>query len=672
MSSPYSPDNTAADLVKDYAPIIKGKTILTTGVTPGSIGAAYVEAVAAAPPALLILVGRSEAKLTQEAENIQSKHTSVPVRTVIADLLDLTSIRKAAEEINGWSDVPKIDVVMNCAGIMATPYGLSKDGFETQFAANHLSHFLLTNLLMEKILKAESPRVVNVASDGHRLGPIRWGDINFDGGKLYDKWRAYGQSKTANMLMAISLAEKLGSRGLLAFSLHPGLIMTTGLGSHLNFTGSEDDDFHSLMQSDKEMGNPAGWNFMTDHKVLSSEQGAATSVYASFEPSLKDHNGAYLLESRLSDPFEDTVMPWAMSKVEAEKLWRKTEELIGQKFDMAETIQAWQLPSPGPVLSTLTLSDDVPNPGESFSADEVLVKVAAASLNPADYKLAELGLVSRGLVGFPKTPGIDLSGTVVAVGTNIQDLKAGDRVVGRVDPLSRLGSFAQYAVTRREYLAKLSAEADLTLAAGLPTAGLTAYQTIAPHVKDGQGDRVFINGGSGGVGTFGIQIAKLLGCHVTVTCSTAKIDLCKQLGADDIIDYKKTDIIQALKAKGQIFSVVVDNVGNSPSNLFASSQHFLKPSGPYVFVGGQVSFSALTSTAMHLLTPGFLGGRKRQYIMFMTKTNQEDIDKVAEWFGEGKLQVVKDSMYDFKQLREAFEHLKKGSCAGKVIVKVED
>jgi NAD(P)-dependent dehydrogenase (short-subunit alcohol dehydrogenase family) len=177
--------NTAADLVAAYTSLIKGKVILTTGVTAGSIGAAYVEAVAAAQPALLILAGRSAAKLDEEAANIAAAAKAagvspVPTRNLIVDLLSLDSVRKAAAEVNAWNDVPVIDVMHNCAGIMAVPYKLSADGYESQFAANHLSHFLLTNLIMDKILASNSPRIVNVSSGGHRFGPIRWDDLHFD------------------------------------------------------------------------------------------------------------------------------------------------------------------------------------------------------------------------------------------------------------------------------------------------------------------------------------------------------------------------------------------------------------------------------------------------------------------------------------------------------------
>lgn len=177
--SKYNAQTSIHELVSDYAQIIKGKTILTTGVTPNSLGHIFASAVAAASPALLILAGRNPAKLQHTAAAIAVVHPGAQTRNLIVDLCSLASVRKAAEEVNAWADVPSVDVVVNNAGVMAVDFALTPDGFETQFAASHIGHFLLTNLIMDKILASESPRVVNVSSDGHRLGPIRWADPHF-------------------------------------------------------------------------------------------------------------------------------------------------------------------------------------------------------------------------------------------------------------------------------------------------------------------------------------------------------------------------------------------------------------------------------------------------------------------------------------------------------------
>lgn len=179
MSSPYNAKTTASEVVKDLAAEIKGKVILTTGVSPDTLGAHFVTTVAQAEPSMLILAGRSPAKVQKTADAITSAHPNVKVRILQLDLGSFSAVREAAATVNGWDDVPHIDVLVNNAGIMAVDYGLTPDGFERQFGTNHLGHFLFTNLVMGKILKSKSPRVISVSSEGHRLSQIRWADYNF-------------------------------------------------------------------------------------------------------------------------------------------------------------------------------------------------------------------------------------------------------------------------------------------------------------------------------------------------------------------------------------------------------------------------------------------------------------------------------------------------------------
>ncbi|KAM0554027.1 hypothetical protein ACHAPJ_007102 [Fusarium lateritium] len=327
----HNSSKTVHDLVGEYDHIIKGKTILTTGVSPGSLGAVFVQAIAAATPQLLILAGRDTTKLQQTAETVTSKYPNIKLRILTIDLESLRSVRSAAHQVNSWDDVPKIDVLVNNAGVMATDFRHTEEGFESQFVVNHLGHFLFTNLIMDKLLAAEAPRVVTVASGGHRLGGIRWGDPHFSNGEYYNKWRAYGQSKTANMLFAIGLAKRLGHRGLQSYSIHPGLISGTALTSHLDFISAENNDFQGLLSTDRENGDPMGWKDWSDMPV-EADVGTATHAFAAFSPNLRDHNGAYLEDCRLADPFTDTVRPWATSDTEAEMLWQLSEKLVGQRF----------------------------------------------------------------------------------------------------------------------------------------------------------------------------------------------------------------------------------------------------------------------------------------------------------------------------------------------------
>ncbi|KAL6797578.1 hypothetical protein GGI42DRAFT_76546 [Trichoderma sp. SZMC 28013] len=325
MPFPYKAEITGDELVAEYTPIIKGKTILTTGVSPNSLGARYVEALAAAQPKLLILAGRDLAKVNQTAEAIQKAHPDVQTRALQLDLGSFASARKAAAEVNSWDDVPAIDVLMNNAGIMATPYKICEDGYESQLTCNHLSHFLFTNLILDKVLASELKRIVNVSSGAHWFSGIRYADLNYDGGETYDKWNAYGQSKTANVLFSIGLAKRFGDRGVLSYSLNPGAIITN-LGAHLDFAPG--GDLEVLARVSKLTGSPFGWE--ETKEMLTPERGIATHVFASFDPVLKEHNGAYLLEkAKVADYYVDAVHPHAISDIEANKLWDLSVKAVG-------------------------------------------------------------------------------------------------------------------------------------------------------------------------------------------------------------------------------------------------------------------------------------------------------------------------------------------------------
>lgn len=172
----YDTQTTADVIVQELASHIAGKTILVTGVSPGGLGAFFVAQIAKAKPALLILAGRNPDKVKATAD---ADAAGVPVKLLSLDLSHLDNVKQAAATVNGWADVPAIDVLVNNAGVMASDYATTADGFESQFGTNHLGPFLFTNLIIPKILAAKEPRIVNVSSDGHRLSPIRWADIDF-------------------------------------------------------------------------------------------------------------------------------------------------------------------------------------------------------------------------------------------------------------------------------------------------------------------------------------------------------------------------------------------------------------------------------------------------------------------------------------------------------------
>jgi NAD(P)-dependent dehydrogenase (short-subunit alcohol dehydrogenase family) len=178
MSTSFSRTSTAEEVAEHYSSLIRNKTILTTGVSPGGLGAYFVETLAAHSPKLLILAGRSLASTQKTADAIAKAHPSVQTRTLQLDLGDLKSVWEAARTVLSWDDVPGIDVLCNNAAVMACPYGLTADGLEMQFGTGHLGHFVFTNAILKKVLQVKG-RVVNVSSDAHRLGPIRFDDWAF-------------------------------------------------------------------------------------------------------------------------------------------------------------------------------------------------------------------------------------------------------------------------------------------------------------------------------------------------------------------------------------------------------------------------------------------------------------------------------------------------------------
>jgi NAD(P)-dependent dehydrogenase (short-subunit alcohol dehydrogenase family) len=317
---PYNRQNArASTIAADNASSIAGKIVLTTGVTQGGLGATFVEEIAKHAPKLVILAGRSMSKVQSTADKIKSnsKSADVETRILILDLASQRQVREAAKEV---LDYPEdcIDVLVNSAGIMAGPYRTTEDGIEAQFGSNHIGHFLFTNLIMRKLLASPSPRVVNVASDGHRFSGIRFNDHNFSHGRAYDQWEAYGQSKAANILFSRALASRLGPRKLRSYSLHPGVALGTSLAP-----GFGDEDLQSLTEKDREIG----WDRGLDVKTL--DECAATHVVAAFDPRLEEFNGFYLEDGHVS---EEGLLGTARGEGDAERLWTLSEELVGYRF----------------------------------------------------------------------------------------------------------------------------------------------------------------------------------------------------------------------------------------------------------------------------------------------------------------------------------------------------
>lgn len=355
-------------------------------------------------------------------------------------------------------------------------------------------------------------------------------------------------------------------------------------------------------------------------------------------------------------------------------------------------MRAWQYASTtGGLEKNLTLNTSVPTPSITpGSSDELLIRVLTTSLNPADYKVPELlnsalpvNLLRSMVIKLPASPCHDFCGVVVATSPKIDNFAVGDIVFGRLPPTTSQGATGEYILAPSKLCAQLP-KSGITPeeAASLPCAGLTAYQCIKPHVK--KGDKVLINGGSGGCGTFGIQIAKALGCFVTTTCSTGKIELLKSLGADEVIDYTTTDVAEEMKKKGQTYSLVVDNVGVTPpspggdekskqGDLYMASGEFLLPGGKgrYVQVGGPLSMASFKTLGSRLFVPGFLGGGKSKIEMFTLKgTKTEELEELAGLVVEGKVKPVVEEVFAFEDVVQAFEKIKGGRSKGKLVVRV--
>lgn len=323
MSNHFDHTTSSEEVCSTFADQIKGKTFVITGTSAKGLGAKYATVLAKHAPRQLILVSRSQAKVDPVIEEIRSTDPNVTVKFVPCELSDQDSVRAAAKTILADDGIPKIDVLINNAGVMALErYTVDKHGVELQLSSNHVGHFLLTNLLLPKILSSAGARIVNLTSLGHRLGPFRHDDPNFGDGAAYDPWSAYGQSKTANVLFTVELARRLGDQ-VSAFAVHPGLIVTTGLGVHVDLANLAADTAAAA-----EKNNPGiPWS-VEGQAMKSDSQGAASALVAALRPDLAARSPAYMEDCQVAEP-----LPYAVDAEGARKLWAWSEEVVGQKFD---------------------------------------------------------------------------------------------------------------------------------------------------------------------------------------------------------------------------------------------------------------------------------------------------------------------------------------------------
>jgi NADPH:quinone reductase-like Zn-dependent oxidoreductase len=258
---------------------------------------------------------------------------------------------------------------------------------------------------------------------------------------------------------------------------------------------------------------------------------------------------------------------------------------------------------------------------------------------------------------------------VINVGPN-GAFKAGQLVFGAFSRSVQGGTLAQYIIAPSSECALLPAGVSIDSAAAVGTAGMTAYRSLLPeYVKPGS--KVFINGGSGGVGSWAIQIAKMKGSEVTTTCSTANVELCKSLGADTVLDYKKVDILSELNKIGPVFDLAVDNVGSIPG-LYEHSHMFLKEKGAFAQVAMTLGPGAFGTVARRMMLPRMLGGGSRKFYFIHTKTTAKDLVQIGEWMATGRVRSIVDGVFEFEEAPKAFERLRAGRTRGKLIIHVGD
>ncbi|NTX01961.1 NAD(P)-dependent alcohol dehydrogenase [Myxococcus sp. CA040A] len=299
----------------------------------------------------------------------------------------------------------------------------------------------------------------------------------------------------------------------------------------------------------------------------------------------------------------------------------------------------------------------VPTPG----AGQVLVRVRACALNAADWHILRADpFLARLAVGLFKPRynvlGCDLAGVVEAAGPGVTRFKAGDEVMGELGS-SNWGAFAEYVCAPEGVLASKPASLGFEEAAAAPLAGVTALQGLRREGRLQAGESVLVNGASGGVGTFAVQLAKAMGAKVTAVCSARNQELARSLGADEVIDYAKEDFTRG----GQRYDVILAANGYHPLSAY---ERALAPGGRYVMTGG----AGKQMAAALLLGPlRSLGSRKRLGYLTM-KSNLDDLEYLRDRLADGSVRSVIDRTYPFEELPQALAYLEEGHARGKVAI----
>ncbi|MFN3864036.1 MAG: SDR family NAD(P)-dependent oxidoreductase [Erythrobacter sp.] len=296
---------------------LSGLTVFITGANSG-LGQETARAMAA-KGAHVVMAGREAAKLEAAVAAIRTSLPKAALETITIDLASLESIRAATSRARQRFE--RIDILINNAGVMATPFLHTSDGFEMQLGTNHLGHFAMTAELMQLIERGAAKRIVNLSSRGHFMGPVRFDDPNFERGP-YDPWASYGQSKTANILFSVGLEQRFAVLGIHAYAVHPGGIQTN-LGRHMS-----EEMAAALMAQVTASDRGFRWKSLA--------QGAATSCWAATAPELEGRGGVYCEDCHVAavDDVSPTrgVRSYALNPSFADQLWKLSETLTGARF----------------------------------------------------------------------------------------------------------------------------------------------------------------------------------------------------------------------------------------------------------------------------------------------------------------------------------------------------
>jgi NADPH:quinone reductase-like Zn-dependent oxidoreductase len=314
---------------------------------------------------------------------------------------------------------------------------------------------------------------------------------------------------------------------------------------------------------------------------------------------------------------------------------------------------------------------DVPTP--ELREDEVLVQVHAAGVNLLDSKIrsGEFKLILP--YRMPLVLGHDVAGEVVKVGARVRQFKAGDEVYARPDDF-RIGTFAEFVPVKEASLALKPRNLTMEEAASIPLVALTAWQALVEKAKLKKGQKVFIQAGSGGVGTFAIQLAKHLGATVTTTTSTANVALVKSLGADVVIDYKTQDFEDVLRD----YDVVLNS---QDAKTLEKSLRVLKAGGKLISISGppdpefakEIGAPAFVRLVMRLLSAGTRRKARSRgvgYSFLFMKANGSQLREITRLFDAGAVKPVIDRVFPFEQTNEALAYVESGRAKGKVVIKV--